>query len=92
MRAPVVSRLVSALGLDERCDPLAATSSPTQRIRRTQSGGGGLMAAGATERDVLIAEYFEMQLWQFISIDEWLEANNTQATHSAGAPHVRRRP
>ena len=25
------------------------------------------------ERNSLIAEYFQRQLWQFISIDEWLD-------------------
>lgn len=29
----------------------------------------------AEHRRDLIAEFFEKQLWQFISIDEWLDGN-----------------
>lgn len=27
------------------------------------------------QRKALIVEFFDRQLWQFVSIDEWLEAN-----------------
>lgn len=29
----------------------------------------------------LIVEYFERQLWQFISIDEWLDSHKEQETN-----------
>ena len=33
------------------------------------------MRIGRVHREALIAEFMERQLWQFISIEEWLLAN-----------------